>query len=155
MLSININKDVEQYQESVLAGFNASQIIYLGLGGLAFGGSFALLHYTLSIPMMLCVYISIVPCAPFILMGFGAKNGMSFFERMKKMLGRKKEPLWFLSTELGSAYLRAESKMQNEKNEKREFDSSMKRTKKMLLIMGGLLILAVIAICVLKKMGKG
>ncbi len=153
MLSININKDVEQYQESVLAGFNASQFITIVLGVGVFGGAFALLHYGAHIPMMVCVYLSLVPAIPIILLGFGSKNGMSFFERLRRTLNRKKIPLFYEATESASAYRMSEGNRKEEKEEKQEFENAKKRMKKSLFLLAGLLAVLAVVYIFLRKGG--
>lgn len=140
MLSININKDVEQYQESVLAGFNASQFITIVLGMGVFGGAFALLHYIAHVPVMACVYVSLIPAVPIILLGFGSKNGMSFFERLKRTLNRKKVPLFYEATESAAYYRLLEGNRTDEREEKQEFEKAKKRMKKGLFLLAGVLI---------------
>lgn len=153
MLSININKDVEQYQESVLAGFNAAQFIVIVFGVAAFAGTFALFHFVLHIPMMLCIYIALIPAIPIVLLGFGSKNGMSFFERMKRTLRRKKKPLFYESTETAAAYSKVEKKKCDEKEAKMEFEYAKKRMKRGILIMGIVIAACAGLLLFLKKSG--
>lgn len=153
MLSININKDVEQYQESVLAGFNASQFIAIVLGIGVFAGTFALLHYVVHIPMMVCIYVALVPAIPVVLIGFGSKNGMSFFERVKRTLNRKKVPLFYEATESAVAYRVLERSKRDEKEEKVEFENAKRHMQRGLLLMAILLVICAVAYFLLTRSG--
>ncbi|MGB4659458.1 MAG: PrgI family protein [Mobilitalea sp.] len=96
---IEVNKDIDRYQESVVMGLNVKQIIF-SIASVVVGGGMVLL---------LCRYIGLtgaayvaIPCvAPIALGGFYSYNGMDFYEYMSRkihfMIGNK--ALTYSSTE--------------------------------------------------------
>lgn len=90
-VSLSICKDIEDYNESVLAGMNAAQTTFF-LAGFIVGGGAGLASYLIfHIPVIACGYISAFIAAPVILMGFTQKNGMNIFQRLKKSRELKME----------------------------------------------------------------
>ena len=81
---IEINKDIDKYQESIVLGLTARQLLY-SVASVLVGGSIVLLLYRF-IGLTSSAYIA-VPCiAPIALQGFYSYNGMSFFEYWKKKI---------------------------------------------------------------------
>ena len=75
---IEINKDVEKYQESVAMGLNAKQLVYsiLALGS---GCVIVFLLYE-KIGLTFSCYVAVPVVAPIALCGFYSYNGMGFRE---------------------------------------------------------------------------
>lgn len=81
---IEINKDIETYQESVVMGLTAKQLIF-SIASVVVGGVLILLLYPY-VGLTVAVYIAIPVIAPIALGGFYSYNGMSFYEYMKRKL---------------------------------------------------------------------
>ena len=96
---IEINKDIDRYQESVALGLTARQLIF-SVASVAVGGGLVLLLYRY-IGLTASAYVAIPCVAAIALQGFYSFNGMSFYEYMGRkihfMLGNK--PLTYVSTE--------------------------------------------------------
>lgn len=96
---IEINKDIDRYQESVAMGLTARQLIF-SIASVAVGGGLVLLLYKY-IGLTGAAYVAIPCVAPIALGGFYSFNGMNFYEYMGKklhfMFGNK--ALTYVSTE--------------------------------------------------------
>lgn len=96
---IEINKDIDKYQESVAMGLTAKQLIF-SIASVAVGGGWVLLLYKY-VGLTVAAYIVIPVVAPIAMGGFYSFNEMSFYEYMGKkfyfMFGNK--PLVYVSTE--------------------------------------------------------
>jgi len=79
---IEINKDIETYQESVVMGLTAKQLLFSIASIIVGGGLVVLLHSHVGLTM--AVYIAIPVVAPIALGGFYSYNGMNFYEYMKR-----------------------------------------------------------------------
>ena len=146
---IEINKDIDRYQESVAMGLTAKQLIF-SVASVAVGGGIVLLLYKY-IGLTGSAYVAIPCVAPIALGGFYSFNGMSFYEYMGKklhfMFGNK--ALTYISTENESViddYYRqmeieankADKKKANENPVEKDYDSSKKTmllTVVMMLVM--------------------
>lgn len=120
---IEINKDIDKYQESIVLGLNARQLLF-STASVLVGGSIVLFLYKY-IGLTGAAYVA-VPCiAPIALQGFYSYNGMSFCEYWLKKIhfitGNK--ALIFSSTE-GVAELEAYNKSvlaeQNKRKNKKD-----------------------------------
>ena len=88
---IEINKDIEKYQESVAMGLSAKQLVYsvLALGS---GCGIVFLLYE-KIGLTFSCYVAVPIVAPIALCGFYSYNGMGFrevFTRYMKSIFRNK-----------------------------------------------------------------
>lgn len=96
---IEINKDIDKYQESVAMGLTAKQLIYSVVSVLT-GGTIVLLTYKY-IGLTGSAYVAIPIVAPIALGGFYTYQGMVFFETMKRrfhfLFGNRE--LTYVSTE--------------------------------------------------------
>ena len=96
---IEINKDIDKFQESVVLGLTARQLAY-SAASVIVGGTMVLLLYKF-IGLTGAAYVAIPCVAPIALGGFYSFNGMNFYEYMGKrihfMFGNK--PLTYVSTE--------------------------------------------------------
>lgn len=96
---IEINKDIDRYQESVAMGLSAKQLIF-SVASVIVGGGMVLLLYRY-IGLTGAAYVTIPCVAPIALGGFYSYNGMNFYEYMSRkihfMIGNKALP--YSSTE--------------------------------------------------------
>lgn len=96
---IEINKDIDRYQESVAMGLSAKQLIF-SVASVIVGGGMVLLIYPY-IGLTGAAYVAIPCVAPIALGGFYSYNGMNFYEYMSRkihfMIGNKALP--YSSTE--------------------------------------------------------
>ena len=83
-LIIDINKDIDRYQESVALGLTARQLIFSFLS-VAVGGVLVFFLYPF-IGLTGSAYIAIPVVAPIALEGFYSYNGMRFYEVLKKKI---------------------------------------------------------------------
>ena len=96
---IEVNKDIDKYQESVVLGLTARQLIY-SVASVLVGGGMVLLLYRY-IGLTGAAYVTIPCVAPIAMGGFYSYNGMNFYEYMGRrihfMFGNR--PLTYVSTE--------------------------------------------------------
>lgn len=125
---ITINKDVEKYEESVVLGLTAKQLIYSILA-ISIGGGLILLIYQY-VGLTVAAYIAVPIVAPIAMEGFYKNNGMGFFEVMKRkyQIKAQKRPLLYHSTE--DKVLVQEIILQQESEKKKEQKKRRKREKK-------------------------
>ena len=81
---IEINKDIDRYQESVAMGLTAKQFVY-SVASVTVGGGLVLLLYPY-IGLTGSAYVAIPCVAPIALGDFYSFNGMSFYEYMRRKL---------------------------------------------------------------------
>ena len=174
---IEINKDIDKYQESVAMGLSAKQLIF-SIASVVVGGGMVLLLYRY-IGLTGAAYVAIPCVAPIALGGFYSYNGMDFYEYMSRkihfMIGNK--ALTYCSTE-GEAVLKelqmeasGIGQMSNRKKRKsvinhetevrkttdleyqkkqEEFEAMKIKTKKMLLVGIAVIIATIAGIAVFK-----
>lgn len=98
-LVIEINKDIDRYQESVALGLSAKQLIFSIVSVLVGGGMVLLLYRYIGLTG--AAYVAIPCVAPIALGGFYSYNGMDFYEYMGRkihfIIGNK--ALTYISTE--------------------------------------------------------
>ena len=83
-MNISINKDIEKYQESVVMGLTARQLIF-SIASVVCGGAIVLLTYRY-VGLTGSAYIAIPVVAPLALNGFYSYQGMSFTQMFKRKL---------------------------------------------------------------------
>ena len=115
---IEINKDIDKYQESIVLGLTARQLIF-SVASIIVGGGIVLLLYKY-IGLTGAAYVA-VPCiAPIALEGFYSYNGMSFMQYwMRKihfMIGNR--TLTYISTESESEIQKYKLQENNTKSKK-------------------------------------
>lgn len=81
---IEINKDIDRYQETVALGLTARQLLF-SAASVVVGGGLVLLLYKY-IGLTGAAYVAIPCVAPIALGGFYSYNGMNFYEYMGKKL---------------------------------------------------------------------
>ena len=103
---IEINKDIDRYQESVAMGLTVKQLIF-SVASVVCGGGIVLLLYRY-IGLTGSAYIAIPVVAPIALGGFYTYNEMSFYEVMRKKIDMMfgNQALSYVSTE-GEMVLKA------------------------------------------------
>lgn len=123
---IEINKDIDRYQESVVLGLNAKQLVFSAVSVLA-GGGIVLLLYP-HVGLTISAYIAIPVVAPIALGGFYSYNGMSFYEMMRKKLhfAFGNRALLYVSTEGEEAV----KKWQAEEQKKQMMEAKKAKRKK-------------------------
>ena len=167
---IEINKDIERYQESVAMGLTAKQLIF-SIVSVVVGGGIVLLLYKY-IGLTGSAYVAIPCVAPIALGGFYSFNGMSFYEYMGKKLHFMfaNEALAYVSTE-GEPMIKAFELEQTEQVKKKgkkaeteittsesavkkqeEFEAMKKKTRNMLLGLVAVIVTAVAGIAAYKAM---
>lgn len=169
---IEINKDIDRYQESVALGLTAKQLIF-SIASVAVGGGIVFLIYPY-IGLTGAAYVAIPCVAPIALGGFYSFNGMDFYEYMGKklkfMFGNK--ALTYVSTE-GEPAVKALEMEQNAKTKKKgkkkvaedeiqttesvvkkqeEFEEMKKKTKRLLLGLVAAIVAAAAGIAAYKTM---
>ena len=135
-MSVEINKDIDNFQESVVLGLTAKQLAASVLSVLV-GGVIVFLGLTVS------AYIAIPVVAPIALSGFYSFNGMSFMQMMKKKIQFmfKAKPLVYKSTESVDELKQTAAKVEEEKrkveaetDKKDEFTRTKKKMIRILVI---------------------
>ena len=81
---IEINKNIDNYKESVVLGLSARQLVYSVLSVVAGGGIVLLLYRHMGLTVS--TYIAIPVVAPIAMTGFYSYHGMTFVEMMKLKL---------------------------------------------------------------------
>ena len=81
---IEINKDIETYQESVVMGLTAKQLIY-SVASVVAGGGLILVLYPY-VGLTVAAYIAVPVVAPIALGGFYSYNGINFYEYIKRKI---------------------------------------------------------------------
>ena len=94
MLSVNINRDVEQYQESVLLGLNARQTVSALVTLLGGVGIIAACHYLAGISLQTGVYLAMPVCILLFLPALKTKEGIPVTELVKRSGQRRRKLLY-------------------------------------------------------------
>ena len=100
---IEINKNIDNYKESVVLGLSARQLVYSVLS-VAVGGGIVLLLYR-HVGLTVSAYIAIPVVAPIAMTGFYSYHSMTFMEMMKLKLyfAFANRTYTYVSTEDGQA----------------------------------------------------
>jgi len=166
-LVIEINKDIDRYQESVAMGLTAKQLLF-SAASVVVGGGMVLLLYKY-IGLTGAAYVAIPCVAPIALGGFYSYNGMSFYEYMGKKLHFMfhNRALPYVSTEGDLAIKDYEQSLINTDKMKKskkgaevevtdttknqeEFEAMKRKTKNILLGMVAVIIAAVAGVAIFK-----
>lgn len=167
---IEINKDIDRYQESVAMGLTAKQLIF-SIASVIVGGGIVLLLYKY-IGLTGSAYVAIPCVSPIALGGFYSFNGMNFYEYMGKklhfMFGNR--TLTYVSTEGELAVKEFEQGQtgQVKKKDKKveteittsesavkkqeEFEKMKKKTRNMLLGLAAVFVLVIAGAAAYKAM---
>lgn len=116
---IEINKNIDNYKESVVLGLTARQLIFSVIALVA-GGSIVFVTYPY-VGLTTSAYIAIPVVAPIALSGFYSFNGMSFMEMLKLKLhfAFGNRTLLYISTE-SESQLRLAASQQPLQDKKRK-----------------------------------
>lgn len=162
-VSVEINRDIDKFQESVVLGLTAKQLIASVLSILV-GGAIVLISYK-KVGLTVSAYIAIPVVAPIALSGFYSFNGMSFMQMMKKRIHFmfKVKPLIYRSTENVSELkdvaleMEAEKKKaeistegksnKSESDKKNSFEKTKKKMIRVLIFSTALVIVAIGIAC--------
>lgn len=164
---IEINKDIDRYQESVAMGLTAKQLLF-SAASVVVGGGLVLLLYKY-IGLTGAAYVAIPCVAPIALGGFYSYNGMSFYEYMGRKLHFMfhNKALTYVSTEGEPAIKAYEFEMNNtgkkkkgrknmekeatdNKKNQEEFEAMKKKTRNILFGMIAAVVAAVAGIAIFK-----
>ena len=128
-MNISINKDIEKYQESVVMGLTARQLIF-SIASVACGGAIVLLTYRY-VGLTGSAYIAIPVVAPLALNGFYSYQGMSFTQMFKRKLwfAFKHRQLTYISEKCEKNIKRIEDERQRKKEDKKKNRRSNKNRK--------------------------
>ena len=115
---IEINKDIDRYQESIAMGLTAKQLI-CSITSVVSGGAMVFLLYPY-IGLTVSAYVTIPVVAPIAFSGFYSYNDMSFMEVMKRKMHFmfKNKVLLYESTESESRIKEYEIKDNKSKSKK-------------------------------------
>ena len=127
-MNISINRDIEKYQETVVMGLTARQLIF-SIASIACGGAIVLLTYR-HVGLTGSAYIAIPVVAPLALNGFYSYQGMSFTQmlRRKMWFAFKNRPLTYISEE--SEKTIEMMQMEEERMQQRLIKENRKKEKK-------------------------
>ena len=164
---IEINKDIDRYQETVALGLTAKQLLF-SVASVVVGGGMVLLLYKY-IGLTGAAYVAIPCVAPIALGGFYSFNGMSFYEYMGKKIHFMfhNKALTYVSTESESAIKAYEQSLNNTGKKKKskkganvesidnaknqeEFEAMKRKTKNIVLGMIAVIIAAVAGVAIFK-----
>lgn len=81
---IEVNKDIDRYQESVALGLSAKQLIFSAVSLICGAGLILLLYRYIGLTAS--AYVAIPVVAPIALGGFYSYNGMSIYEVMRRKI---------------------------------------------------------------------
>lgn len=149
-VSIEVCKDVEQFQESVVAGMDARHTVF-ALAGIALGSiTGAISHLLLHLNHMITMYLVMFAAIPIIMIGFLDKDGMGIWERIQKGRALKKSgTIYYISTESPASFAALQTPKEETSNpiEAPGEQENMKKQLTRLAIVGtGLLVLVIAAL---------
>lgn len=123
---IEINKNIDNYKESVVLGLSARQLVYSVLS-VATGGGIVLLLYQ-HVGLTVSTYIAIPVVAPIAMTGFYSYHGMTFVEMMKLKLhfAFANRALTYVSTEGNQAARKAQQEEMQRQQKKKNKTGSRK-----------------------------
>lgn len=160
-VSVEVCKDIEQFQEIVVAGMDAKHTLF-AIGGILAGSiTGGICHLVLHTNHMITMYAIMFTAIPVIFLGFLDKDGMGIIERIRRSRTiRKAEILYNISTESPETFKqlleqeKASTAAVTNHTETNSTQEAMKKQLKMLAFAGTgamlLVIAAVITIMVLK-----
>lgn len=160
---IEINKDIDRYQESLAMGLTAKQLVFSIASVIAGGTLVFFLHRY--IVLTASAYVAIPVVSPIALGGFYSYNGMDFYEYM----GRKlyfmfsNRTLIYVSTESEQVIKKYEMEIANaeksgkatnteEAGNNSEFEAMKRKMKRTMLMCAMIIVMLVIAAVAYKFM---
>lgn len=159
-VSVEVCKDIEQFQETVVAGMDAKHTVF-AIAGIAVGSiTGGICHLVFHLSNAVTMYAVMFAAIPVIFIGFLDKDGMGIIERLKRSRALKNSHvLYNISTE-SPEYFQKLMEKERLKEKARGAGSSkstadeMKKQMQMVLLAGSgsvLLIIAVIVAIILLK----
>ena len=132
---IEVNKNIDNYKESVVLGLTARQLIF-SIISLIVGGGIVLLTYPY-VGLTTSAYIAIPVVAPIALTGFYSYNGMTFVEMMKLKLhfAFGNRTLTYISTEGQMSDFSSDQKKADSTDNKGDFKKAQKKMILMMILM--------------------
>jgi len=96
---IELNKDIDRYQESVIMGLTIKQLLFSAVSLTA--GACMVLILQKYMGLTAAAYVAVPVVAPFAMQGFYSNNGMSFMEVIKRrfLFAFLNRPLTYVSEE--------------------------------------------------------
>lgn len=119
MLSINMNQDVEQYQESVAAGLNAKQTIAAILAMVVVAVVTCILSFGIGLSLNTAVFLAVPVSVPVILPAMGKQYGLTVMERFKGSNKRKQVIAYAVTHTLPMTEHRQETAEEKRKQERK------------------------------------
>lgn len=141
---IEINRDIDKYQESVAMGLTVRQLIF-SIAGIAVGGGLVFILYPF-IGLTGSAYVAIPVVAPIALGGFYSYNEMNFYE----VMGRK---IYFMFSNRTLTYVSTEGETEIKAFEMEKVNENKKNGRHGFNVSGSILILFLAAAAVIYKMG--
>ena len=150
---IEINKDLDGYQESLALGLTARQFAFSALSVLAGGGIVLLLYRYVG--LTIAAYVAIPCVAPIALGGFYSFNGMNFYEyaRLRIYFAFQNRVLTYRSTEGPGEAAEAGSREGEGGEASRGFEAAKRKMLATLAVTLILVIAAVILVIAMKGAG--
>lgn len=150
---IEINEDIEKYEETVVMGLTAQQTLFSTLALLTGAGIILILYFYAGMGIMASCYISIPFIIPIALMGFYKYNGMNFFQFFSRFLKsfNMSKPLLYKSTESMRAYDKLLTMPETKPKKRTDEKNGKKIIKKCRLckILLSIFIVLVVAVCLI------
>lgn len=125
MLSVNINRDIEQYREPVAFGMDAKQTIAAIRAIIAVMGLVCLFRFVCGMSIELSIYLSLPVCVPIMLPALGKKHGLTVMDQFRGNNKRKN----VLAYEAKMPIERKEMQKDGGKTEKRRTKTDKKAEK--------------------------
>lgn len=142
MISVQCNKNIEDYKSDVVAGFDLKETLSIG-AGIVIGVIVIFVMYKLvHVPLIFCPYIAIPFVVVPIIGKFYRKNGMGFLENRKKIKELNSAKVLLYKTENAASYSRylEATKQHKENTSDDKFEKILRKMK----ICGTILIILIV-----------
>lgn len=155
-LTIDMCRDVENYEEGVVMGLNAKKSICVIIAAFTGAGIVALFYKVFKWSLLVSVYAMIPFCGVIILSGFYTSNGLTFWQMIRRKLKKVNEkPLFYKSTECRSVYESAAfepaDSIVTAEDKRSEIDRMMKKLKLCLAAAGVIIVLGIALIVIFSR----
>lgn len=148
---IEMNEDIEKYEETVVMGLTARQAIFSFLSLMVGAGIILFLYFCVGIGIMVSCYIAIPFVMPIALMGFYKYNGMNFFQFFSRFIAsfRLSKPLLYQSTENMKEYEKLMIQPEDKKKIRQVKEKKVQKKMNKKKFLGTFLVILVLAVLVL------
>lgn len=154
MISVQCNKNIEDYKSDVVAGFDLKETLSIGAGILIGVIVIFVMYKLIHVPLVFCPYIAI----PFVIIPiigkFYRKNGMGFLENRKKIRELNSAKVLLYKTKNAASYSRylVAANQHKENTSDDQFEKMLKKVKigvtiLIILIVGCITTLIVFKMC--------